>query len=265
MLLLASDKLFQEGRFDIVGEELFRQIDDAAGVLNALHRLDSRELIEEPAAARVHEHGVTLHFEELERGDAIRGGQLAGGMGAEEAVDILRRAVENHVDVLVARGPRIAKSGRPFSSKRDATVSRSQSSAWRSGRAPFLIPAGVPAGVAAAIAAPALDAVDATPRAVFKNLHAMNRRMALHVFGVVGDFGEVARFDGVEGEGQRHFAHFVMVAEGLAVGGDVDQFGPGPHVLGETGHEALDELLRRWPADSRRRWPGKWGRRRRTG
>ena len=65
--------------------------------------------------------------------------------------------------------------------------------------------------------------------------------MALHVFGVVDDFGEVARFDGVEGEGQGHFAHFVMVAEGLAVGGDVDQFGPGPHVLGETGHEALDE------------------------
>ena len=41
----------------------------AGGVLNDLSRFDPGELVEEPAAARVHQHRVTLHFQQFECDD----------------------------------------------------------------------------------------------------------------------------------------------------------------------------------------------------
>src|SRR5204862_3866838 len=81
---LCLRKFLDEFRFDIVGGELSRQIDDPASVLNAFDRLDSRKLIEAPAAARVHEHAVPLPLDKLERSDPIGSVQLTSGAGAEE-------------------------------------------------------------------------------------------------------------------------------------------------------------------------------------
>ena len=39
---------------------------DARGVVQHLHGLDAGDVVEEPAAARVHEHGVALHLQQLE-------------------------------------------------------------------------------------------------------------------------------------------------------------------------------------------------------
>src|SRR4029077_21260991 len=89
--------------------------------------------------------------------------------------------------------------------------------------APLLLPAA--AGIAAAIGTPALDAVDAAPRAVFDDLRLPLGRMQLEEFAVVGEFDVAALAELAEDVGQRHVAERVMVAIGLAVGGDVHELG----------------------------------------
>jgi len=58
----------EEGR---VGEELVGELDDAASVGDDLDGLDAGDVVEEPAAAGVHELGVALELEEFEDGDAL--------------------------------------------------------------------------------------------------------------------------------------------------------------------------------------------------
>ena len=53
----------------------------------------------------------------------------------------------------------------------------------------------------------------------------MDRRVALQVLAVVGQADGVVPLQGVEGPGQGHLAVGVVVAVGLAVGGDVDELG----------------------------------------
>ena len=66
--------------------------------------------------------------------------------------------------------------------------------------------------------------------------------MALQIFAVVGEAGEVVGFDVVQGVGQCHVAVAVMVAVGLAVGGDVHQLGP-VAVLGKCSGQTVGEIL----------------------
>src|SRR5262249_58317307 len=94
-------------------EELFGELDGAAGVTEDLHGFDSGEVIEEPAAARLHEHRVALHLEELHGVDALFGGERPGAVLREEAVQDLRRTVADDVRVGVTRLPGIAEEGRP--------------------------------------------------------------------------------------------------------------------------------------------------------
>ena len=67
-------------------EELGGELEDAAGVGDDLHGLDAGDLVEEPAAAGVHELGVAFELEEFEGGDALGGGERVGGVLGEEAV-----------------------------------------------------------------------------------------------------------------------------------------------------------------------------------
>ena len=90
---------------DGVGEELVGELEDAAGVGDDLDGFDAGDVVEEPAAAGVHELGVALELEEFEDGDAFGGGELVGGVGGEEAVEVVGAAVEDDVDVGVASGP----------------------------------------------------------------------------------------------------------------------------------------------------------------
>ena len=62
--------------FAMIGKEHLRQLQRAAGVHDDLHRLDAGELVEEPAAAGVHQHGVALHFQQRQSGHGLYVGQL---------------------------------------------------------------------------------------------------------------------------------------------------------------------------------------------
>ena len=107
-----------EFRFDVPAADLLDQLRDARGVVQHLHGLDAGDVVEEPAAAREHEHRIALHLEQAQHARDLHAAQ---GVAAEELVQRRFRAVEDDVDVVVARAPRIAAQ------------SRSQSSASRNG------------------------------------------------------------------------------------------------------------------------------------
>ena len=183
-----------------------RQLDDAPGVLDHLHRLDAGEFVEEPAATRVHQHRVALHFEQLPEPHALRLGQFPHRMVGQEARDALVRAVEDDADIVVARRPRVMheRPHRRLIDGRDGVAQPVEGGAQ--GAAPFLVPIGAAAGIAAAVAPPALDAVLARPRGVLDDLHFMSWREELQKLAVVRQVGEAVRLDMVERVGERHVA-----------------------------------------------------------
>ncbi len=77
---------------------------------------------------------MALEFEEFEDGDALGGGELAGGVGAEEAVDVVLGAVEDDVDVGVAGGPKVfeERCGDGFGEGRGAVAEEVEGVAERS-------------------------------------------------------------------------------------------------------------------------------------
>src|SRR5205085_6760736 len=68
----------QELQFHAAAGNFFGELDGARGVVQDLHGLDAGDVVEEPAAARVHEHGVALHLQQFEDGDdtVVRAGVL---------------------------------------------------------------------------------------------------------------------------------------------------------------------------------------------
>jgi hypothetical protein len=76
-------------------EELGGELEDAAGVGDDLHGFDAGDLVEEPAAAGVHELGVAFELEEFEDAVMRSGGELAGGVLARRSGRWRRGAVED--------------------------------------------------------------------------------------------------------------------------------------------------------------------------
>src|SRR3712207_8042152 len=69
---------------------LFRsvhQLDDAARVAQRLHGLDARDVVEEPAATRVHRHRRALGFEQRERAHALVARERMNLAPAQERLD----------------------------------------------------------------------------------------------------------------------------------------------------------------------------------
>ena len=87
----------------------------------------------------------------------------------EEAVDGVWRAVEDDVDVGVARGPEIFEQrlGELLGEGSGGVAEIVEG--FAQGAAPLLVPAGL-AAVAAAVGAPAFDAMGAAPGGVFGDL-----------------------------------------------------------------------------------------------
>ena len=79
----------KELRLDLPAEELFCQMHHASRVLDHLHGLNPGQFVEEPAAAGVHQHGVPLHFQQLQHGDLLFRAELVSRVLTQEAVDIL--------------------------------------------------------------------------------------------------------------------------------------------------------------------------------
>src|SRR2546422_296114 len=109
-------------------------------------------------------------------------------MLAEEAVDAIGPPIENHIDVVITRFPRIAEdlAAFCFEARADGIAQPIESLPQR--RSPFLIPAGMAAGVAATIAVPSFHAVRATPCRAFPDLGFMRGGMLRKEFAVVGEF-----------------------------------------------------------------------------
>ncbi|MFO0635691.1 MAG: hypothetical protein U0168_22860 [Nannocystaceae bacterium] len=203
-----------------------RQLGRACGVADDLHRLDARDLVEEPAAAGVHQQRVALQLEQLEHARALGRVQGPERVALQQPLDRVVAAIEDRVDVGVARGPRVAQQrrgaalvdlGQPRGEPVERLLQRP---------APALRPARVTAAVAAAVAAPALDAVGAAPRAALDHAGLVLGRMLREELTVVGqpDLGRL--LERVQRVGQRHVAVAMVVAVGLAVGRDVDQLRP---------------------------------------
>ena len=224
---LARAEDFEEAVFEGgagLAEELGCELKDAAGVGDDLDGLDAGDLVEEPAAAGVHELGVALQLQEFEDGDALLGGERMGGVLGEEAVLGVGGAVEDDVDVGVAGGPEVVEQrcGEGFGERSGGVAQEVEGLAQ--GGAPLLVPAGL-AAVAAAVGAPALDAVDAGPGGVLGDLGLPLGRELREELAVVGEVGVAVVLDPVHGVGEGHLAVLVMVAVTFAVGGDVGELG----------------------------------------
>src|SRR5262249_33935170 len=140
-----------EERFlQFVAEQLLAELDGPAGVMKDLDALDTGNLVEEPAAAGVHEQGLALEFEELQDGDTFGIAQLAEGVFTEEAVGAVGGAVEDDGDAAVACRPGVAEEtgGGLFVAGSQRVAEPVEGLAER--LAPLLVPAG-PATVAAAV------------------------------------------------------------------------------------------------------------------
>ena len=131
-------------------------------------------------------------------------------------------AIENHVDVCVARGPHIVEEFRALLLGEWSEGVAQFVESLAQGCAPFLVPSRL-AAVAAAVGTPALDAVRTTPRGVFDDFALALRRKLREKAGVVGQLDGLVLLEKAQRISQSHFAVPMMVAVGLAVGGHVYQ------------------------------------------
>ena len=225
-----------------VREELPRELEGPPGVLEDLAGLDAFDVVEEPAAARVHELRVPLHLEELQRADALGALRRARRVAPEIPGDVFRGAVEDHLDVVVARGPGVPEElrGGLLVEGRQRVAKCVERLAERG--PPVLTPCGVGLRPAAAVAPPALHAMGAAPGRGLDDPDFVRRRVGLEKLGVVRQARPPGLLDGVKRVGERHVAVTVMVAVGLAVGGDVHELGALARVV-EGPHEALGQVV----------------------
>ncbi len=161
---LCFGQKFEEGRGRRRKSRRLHRLDDAAGVAEGLHGLDARDVVEEPAAARVHRQGSALRFEERERAHLLIGGERARGVPRQKLFAPRATARAEQLDVLVARGPRVAQqvAAGLLELRREVVAQEVEGRAQR--RAPALVPAAGGGGVAAAVARPAAQTVRAAPR-----------------------------------------------------------------------------------------------------
>src|SRR6202789_77973 len=220
------DGFFQRGkkrRFESCGairKQVLRKLQNASGIRNHLHGLNTRDVVKEPTPTCVHQLRVTLHLHQLESAIALFSAQRMALLRFEEAVGGFIVTVEDYIDVGVAGGPYILKQLHSLGlSKRDQGIAqRVERLAQR--LAPCLVPARA-ATVATAVGAPSLNAVNAGPGAVLYDLAFMIRWKLREEAAVVCQMYSFVLVQELDGVGQRHLAVSVMVAVALSIGGDV--------------------------------------------
>ena len=205
---------------------------------------------------------VPLHLEELQGArSALPRRSVPARVPREESVDALGRAVEDHVDVVVARLPGVGEQAPPRrSSKSGASASRSQSSASRSGaRQAWFQPGCAP------VWQPQSLRQRSTPCAQLQEVLSRDLDLVRRADASRGTRRSWsgararARLDRVERVGERHVAVAVVVAVGLAVGGDVDELRPAPRRRRRRPARRPAKLARRERAAARRRPPREIG------
>ena len=234
-------ELLHEFGLDLALKKLAREMHDAARVLNHLNGLDTGDLIKKPAAAGVHQHRVPLHLQQLKRSDLFLRTEIMGCVLVQETLHVIRRPVEDDVNVVIACRPRVFQKRARFVLVlgRDRAPQEIERRTQRG--APFLIPSGV-ARIATTITPPPLHAVLTAPGSVLDDLDLMGGRMKLQEIPVVGGLSQFVCLDIVQRIGERHFAKPMMVSIALTVRRDVNDLRPGPGV-GKTADQALGKFL----------------------
>src|SRR5581483_7419546 len=176
-------------------------------------------IVEEPATARVHQHGVARELHQLPGAHLLDGVERPQKLLVAETLAHFRMTIEQHRYVCIARLPRIAEelNAGGFKARNRPVAQPVESFAQR--LPPLLRPADSP-GVTAAITAPALDAVYAAPGRALVDLRFPGRRRDLQKFTVIRDARELPGFDLIERIGERHLAMAVMMTVGFAIGGN---------------------------------------------
>src|SRR5689334_19900384 len=101
-----------------------------------------------------------------------------------------RTLVQQHVDVIVSRGPRIAQQFTAAAFKLNGRIVAQKVQCHTQRIAPRLVPTSFTAGVTTAVARPTADAMRTTPRASLAlqtvvDLDRKLRRMGVEIFAVV--------------------------------------------------------------------------------
>jgi len=194
-----------------------------ARVAQDLQGLDAGQILEEPAAARIHEHGEALQLHQLPDLVPLLRSQRATRVAVEKAIASRLAGVQPHVHVSLTRLPGVAQQARGarFEPRRELVAQPVERLAQR--LPPCLVPSLARHASASAVASPALEPVRATPRGLFGDLDLVDRRVGRQEARVVGQTRHAAPLHVVEGEGECHLAEAVVVAVGLAVGRDVGQ------------------------------------------
>src|SRR6185369_3472264 len=99
------------------------------------------------------------HLHELQRLHSFFRREIVRSMLLEELIHVFGRAVQDDIDVVIARRPRIAKdlASLALELRRYGIAKPIQCLTQRS--APFLVPLRMTAGIASAVAVPAFDTV----------------------------------------------------------------------------------------------------------
>src|SRR5689334_8665959 len=214
----------------------------AAGVVEHLNGFEAGQLVEKPSAARVHEHGVALHFEKFEGANPLLLVEIMRGVLREEAREAFVGAVEDYINIGIAGSPGIFQKGCGLLLEKGRQSVAKPIERFAEGRAPALVPIAVAAGIAATVGFPALDAVNAAPGRVFHNFDKMVGRIHFEELPVVDELRLPACLDAVKRVAESHLAAVMMVAVALTVGGDMGKLWPGSGV-GEAAHEAIGETF----------------------
>ncbi len=137
----------------------------ARGVGDDLHGFNAGDVVEEPAAAGVHQLRVALHLHQLEGEHAFVGIEGALLVFEEEVADRLGIAVEDDLDIAVAGGPDVGEYflAGGFGEGNQGIAEGVEGLAQ--GLAPLLVPSRFSAA-ASAVGAPAFHAVGAAPGGV---------------------------------------------------------------------------------------------------
>jgi len=107
-------ELGQESRLDTLRREGGGQLDGARRIPEVLHRLDAGDVIKEPATTGLHQEGVPLHLQELQRRCPLLCRERSAGVLHQVCLDVACAAIQYQVDVAVPRGPDIGEISVPL-------------------------------------------------------------------------------------------------------------------------------------------------------
>ncbi len=105
-------KKLHEAILESVSEKRFGQLQCSAGELDHLNRFQPGDIVEKPSAAGVHQHGMVLQFQQLDRLDLFFRRQGLPAPFRKKGIHGI--PVQDHPDVIVSDLPGIEAECRHF-------------------------------------------------------------------------------------------------------------------------------------------------------